>query len=344
MTLLLLVMLALFFVGMWTLNGPFDPANRVLPRIYFSDAWYWEPDAEIKPRPECWGGLLFALAGLTAYVSWIRRDRLARNLAFTGMLAGGLGFSLGQCVQAFHAWNPKLFQSGLLGTLDPYMNWWNMMEISFGAIFGGLLAAGLWLNRQKIAQDTPRDEVVVSPPWELALFAAQVALLVNAEFVGFSILARFIQFGLLMAVFPFIGILGGRYWPYLFSLVIVAVPIAGKTLRELSYSNAEISKPLGWILYVVIPLAVTLGVALWLAHQGKKGQTSGPLARVGLLLTTWLYFGLNFVFFRFPWPWKEWTGRTPSGIIFVVCALSLTTAVVVFPVRSRRALDGQMSG
>jgi hypothetical protein len=329
MTLLLLVMLVLFFVGMRTLNGPFDPANRVLPRIYFSDAWYWEPDAELKPRPECWGGLLFALAGLTAYVGWVRRDRLARNMAFTGMLAGGLGFSLGQCVQAFHAWNPERFQAGLLGRLDPYMNWWNMMEISFGAIFGGLLAAGLWLNRHKIAQDAPRDEVVISPPWEFVLLAAHLFLLVNAEFLGIPVLALFLQFGLLMALFPFVGVLGGRYWPYLFALPIVAVPIAGKTLRELAYNNAEISKPAGWILYVAIPLAVMLTAALWLAHKGKQGQTSHPLASVGLLLTTWLYFGLNFAFFRVPWPWQEWTGRTPSGIIFMICTLSLTAAAVV---------------
>jgi hypothetical protein len=132
-----------------------------------------------------------------------------------------------------------------------------------------------------------------------------------------------------MALFPFIGVLGGRYWPYLFALPIVAVPIAGKTLRELAYNNAEISKPAGWVLYVAIPLAAMLTAALWLAHKGKQGQTSRPLASVGLLLTTWLYFGLNFAFFRVPWPWQEWTGRTPSGIIFMVCALSLTVAAVV---------------
>ena len=44
------------------------------------------------------------------------------------------------------------------------------------------------------------------------------------------------------------------------------------------------------------------------------------MARIGLPVAVWLYFGLNFAFFRIPWPWKEWTGRTPSGIIFFVCA------------------------
>jgi hypothetical protein len=336
MTLLLVVMLVLFFIGMRMLNGPFDPANKVLPQVYFSADWYWEPGAELKPRPECWGGLLFALVGLTVYLGGVRRDRLARNMALTGMLAGGLGFSLGQSVQAFHAWNRELFKAGLLGKLDPYMNWWNMMEISFGAIAAGLLAAGLWLNRRKIVQNAPRDEVVISPLWEFVLFAAHLSLLVNAEFVGIPVLVLFLQFGLLMAVFPFLGILGGRYWPYLFALPIVAVPIVGKTLRELAYNHAELSKPAGWILYVVIPLAVTLAAALWLAHRGEEGQTSRPFARIGLLLTTWLYFGLNFAFFRIPWPWREWTGRTPSGILFTVCAVTLTLAAVFFGLRPRQ--------
>ena len=43
-----------------------------------------------------------------------------------------------------------------------------------------------------------------------------------------------------------------------------------------------------------------------------------------LLFNSWLYFGLNYAFFRFPWPWAEWTSRTPNGIIFTVCVLGLT--------------------
>ncbi|NQT15135.1 MAG: hypothetical protein HQ582_20425 [Planctomycetes bacterium] len=331
MTGLLLGMVVLLLVGMWTVNGPFDPQNKLLPRVYFSDHWHWEPGAQLKPRPECWGGLLLALVGLTAYVHWVRRDRLARNMALVGFLAGGLGFSLGQCVQAFHAWNPGLFRSGLLGKLDPHINWWNMMEISFGMIFGGGLALGLWLNRRGIAHDGAPDKVVISPPWEFALFAVHLVVVVGAEFWDVFVLAVFLEIGFLMALAPLIGILGGRYWPYLFALPIVAAPIAGKTLRELSYKNEEISQPLGWILFIVVPLALTLAAAIWLARNGKEGQTSRRFARVGLLLTTWLYFGLNFAFFRLPWPWEAWTGRTPSAIIFTVCALALTAAALIAP-------------
>ncbi len=41
LALLLGALLALFFLGIQALNEPFDPANRVLPRIYFSADWRW---------------------------------------------------------------------------------------------------------------------------------------------------------------------------------------------------------------------------------------------------------------------------------------------------------------
>ncbi len=49
---------------------------------------------------------------------------------------------------------------------------------------------------------------------------------------------------------------------------------------------------------------------------------------MGLLLATWMYFLLNFAFFRWPWPWAAWTIRTPNALIFAVCTLGLTVASV----------------
>ena len=325
----LAAMLGLFVVGIWTLNAPFHPTQQILPTIYFSADWVWEPGAELKPRPECWGGLLAALVGLTAYVQWGRKDALARNMALWGFLGGGLGFSVGQCVQAFHAWNRELLDTGDLAPYFAHINWWNMMETSFGAIFGGVLALGLWLNRRKIAVDESPDEVTLSPIWEAALFCLFVFVILGGEFWETPALAVFVEYSLLIGLIPLVGILVGRYWPYLFALPGVAATIAGKTLRNLCYEHAELSKPLGWTLLVALPLLAALAVALWLSAKGKKGQSSRDFARIGLLFCTWLYFILNYAFFRLPWPWTEWTGRTPSGIIFTVCAIGLTVAAVV---------------
>ena len=261
-------------------------------------------------------------------------------MALVGIVAGGIGFPCGQCVQAFHAWNRDLFETGALNSFDSYLrhiNWWNMMEITFGAISGFFLAAGLWLNRQLISDAETDDEEVaeISPAWESVLFACHVFLLVSSEFLSMRILSLYQAFGLILCALPLMGVMGGRYWPYLFALPIVAVPIAGKTLRQLSYENSEVETLSGWIMFVIVPIAVALTAALWLAHLGKQGQTSRQFARIGLIITTWLYFCLNFAFFRNPWPWAEWTGRTPSGIIFIVCSLSLTLAAVCVRARLR---------
>ncbi|MEM7231873.1 MAG: hypothetical protein AAF517_06855, partial [Planctomycetota bacterium] len=141
--LLLVGMTALLFLGVFVVNEPFDPASRELPWLYFSDHWDWEPDVD-KPRRERWGGLAFALVGCVAYARAWRGDRLAGRLAIFGVVAGGLGFSLGQSFQSFHAWHPEVFQS-VLGDFDAKVNYWNWMETIFGATAGAGLALGLAL-------------------------------------------------------------------------------------------------------------------------------------------------------------------------------------------------------
>ena len=53
-----------------------------------------------------WGGLLCALIVLVGYVGYIKKDRLARNMAFVGIMSGGLGFTMGQWIQSKNSWSP----------------------------------------------------------------------------------------------------------------------------------------------------------------------------------------------------------------------------------------------
>jgi hypothetical protein len=115
------------------------------------------------------------------------------------------------------------------------------------------------------------------------------------------------------------------------------MPIAGKTLRQLSYSEDYTPVGMGWALYVVLPIAVCTVVALLLARNANE-HTGRQFARWSLLVATWTYFGLNFAFFHLPWPWTEWTARTPNGIIYTICALALTVAAVVYG-RAGRATE-----
>jgi hypothetical protein len=328
---LMLAMLALYAIGVWALNRPFDPTNRILPRIYFSDDWRWEPGADLKPRRECWGGLAFALLGAWVWASAIRHDRLARNLAFWGVLGGALGFPLGQSLQAFHAWNPELFKTGIWFQLDPVMNWWNWMETTFGATMGASLGAGLWLNRSKIGlrEESGAIEATLAPAIEWLLVTLHVTLLLLAEFSSVRTVSAFYDLGLVLGLIPMVAVIGGRWWPFLLALPITALPIAGKTIRQLVYREKAIGLVPGWLLYGVLPLALTAFAVHWFARTLHRDHSAGEFARRTLLLCTWLYFSLNYAFFHFPWPWAEWTSRTPSALAFTVCALGLTLGAVL---------------
>ena len=320
----------------YVLNDPFDPANRKLPSIYFSDHWYWEPGEPLKPRREQWGGLLFALCWLIAYTGFIKKDLLARNMVLWGMLAGGLGFFLGQCVQAYHAWNVDWFQVSWLASFEPNINWWNMMEITFGAIFGCVLALGLWCNRQHIATNSLEEKISLEYKTELSLIAVHIVALATWNFMSFSTFDWFADRALTMGLIPILAILGGRIWPYFVCLPITALPIAGKTLRQLAYRTDDISILPGWLIYFIVPLIVVTWFAIRLIHRADKKLTGDAFCRWTLIVCTILYFALNWAFFRFPWPWSDWTGRTPSGIIFIICASGILILTFYFEPRRGR--------
>ncbi len=344
---LMLALLALFFLGCRWLNQPFDPAHRILPQIYFSADWRWLPEAALKPRPEVWGGMLAALIGVVAYAGGYRRDRLALNLALWAVLGGAIGFPLGQTLQAFHAWNLDLFQSGTLARIDSCLNWWNFMETTFGAVMGGTLGWGLWLNRHRLAVAQNTAPVTLAAPLEWALAVVYVGLLVGSEFVELPALSVFADVGLLAGLIPVVAIAGGRWWPYLLTLPITLLPIAGKTVRQLVYEEKAIGFAAGWVVYAIVPVAVAVVLAVVLARRANSGESARRFTRSSLLLATWLYFALNFGFFRYPWPWATWTRRTPNAIVFTVCALGLSWAAWKFGrAGARRAAgaSGSLSG
>ena len=336
---LMAVLVGLFFLGVYLLNQPFEPNQKILPSLYFSDHWQWEPDSDLKPRPECWGGLLFALAGAIVHAGWIRKDGLARRLAFWGFLGGAIGFPLGQSVQAFHAWNAEAFRDGFFRNLEPHINWWNMMETTFGAVFGAILAIGLWLNRNRVLLGASQESAPVGRSFETILIAAYVALLICGEFLSVRPIEPFTDLGLSMGVLPIVAIAAGRWWPYLITLPLTALPIAGKTLKQLVYQEQEIAIVPGWTLYIAVPLIITTAAAVWFIVRSESGQRAGATTGRTLLIVTWLYFGLNHAFFHFPWPWRPWTSRTPNGIIFTVCAIGITIAALTI-LRRRRESTG----
>jgi hypothetical protein len=337
--LLMLALVGIALLGIWLFNEPYDPTQRLLPRLYFSATWGWQPDVvNLQPRREVWGGLVLSLMTVCAYAWLARGDRLAPRLVGWGLLGGALGFPLGQCLQAFHAWNPDVFARGIWPALDPHVNWWNTMETTFGAVMGVAVSYGTWLHRDLVAMPSETEATVphaadaTSLAWWLAALglAVHVALLLIAEFTDIALPVAYTDVTLVMGVLPLALAAEGPWAAALIALPVTMAPIAGKTVRRLAYEQHAVAPWLGWLVYVLIPMSIAVALAWWAMRQPDRHD--GLVPRVALACTTWIYFFLNFAFFRYPWPWAPWTNRTLHALVFLACAL-IVTVIVTAPSR-----------
>ena len=328
------LMLFAFFAGHYFLNQPFAPQAGKLPAWYFSDHWKWEPGVELAPRPEKWGGLAAALLAVILYALLVRGDGLVLRLGLWGMLAGAIGFSGGQSVQAMHAWHPEWFQAEIFR----HFNWWNMMETTFGFVFGGILAFGVWRNLGHWHDPEP-TEAEIPMNGEILLGMVHASALVVWSFLSVRSFDAVADLAIPMILLPVVLAAGGRLGPALVAFPLVTLPIAGKTLRELHYRAepaVRIGREVGWLVYIILPSLVAVLLAFFWARQKRSVRGTGilPEVRTGMIVITWLFFALNWEFFRRPWPWQDWTGRTPNGVIFLVFSVCLTLAALF--VRDRR--------
>jgi hypothetical protein len=150
--------------------------------------------------------------------------------------------------------------------------------------------------------------------------------LIPWNFLSIDAIDRFADLAVTMGILPVLGIMAGRWWPYLMALPVVAVPIMGKTIRDLATEAEAIPLLAGICVYGLMPLFIVVSLAL---REGQRPQAPAlAFVRGSLVLMTWVYFYLNWAFFRYPWPWEPWTGRTPHGMIFLLCATALTTAAL----------------
>lgn len=343
LALLFVAMMAALFAGMWLLNTPFDPENRLLPTLYFSDHWYWEPNVD-RPRREKWGGLLASLSVLFFYLA-AKRDWMAVSLGLWGLLGGALGFPAGQSIQAFNAWHGDWIRSLPTAAVTNYFNWWNMMETTFGFVAGGVVGLGSWMHQSWIGRelndspllqgssespeaaglDDATEQGFFDPFLELLLLMVHLCLLVAWNFQSVAFVDRFADLAIPMIILPTFCVLSGRYWPYLMSLPVVLLPIAGKTLRFRVVEQQTSSVEVGWYLYVVLPLSLATLTVLFFATR-RSSRLRSWFVPTSLVVSVWLLFLLNDAFFNSPWVWLPWTGRTINGLMFFVFAVCLTLA------------------
>ncbi len=175
------------------------------------------------------------------------------------------------------------------------------------------------------------------------MLLVHLGLLLGSEFIDTDglppgSLLRYISLytdhGLLMSALPIACIVGGRMWPFLLLLPVVTAPIAGKTVRALAYQSDSMTIPESWA-YLIVPVAVMFRVAVFLLSSQRRDSNHASFnLAIALAACTICFFGLNTRFFNYPWPWLEWTGRTPNQIIFGACALLLLVAAEAIMAKS----------
>ncbi len=123
-------------LGRRLINEPLDPPHRY-PRIYFSRrALEGEDLGKDPPRRESWGGLLFGLLTLCIGAWAGLGDGSVALMGLVGFCGGAAGFSVGEMIQAKGMWGP-----GEQRRKCPWVDWWKVMEMTFGLIGGASVGA-----------------------------------------------------------------------------------------------------------------------------------------------------------------------------------------------------------
>lgn len=125
-----------------------------------------------KPRPEIWAGLAL---GALALLVWLGRGEARKTLwcyAMWGGVGGGAGFAIGAWIQV----------AGANRWPEAGIDWWKMMEFSFGLLLGLGYGIAAWLNRREAAGEQPALPAK-QPYWQAALLAlAAIAVGIGIEY------------------------------------------------------------------------------------------------------------------------------------------------------------------
>jgi hypothetical protein len=130
------------YLGKRLLNYPMDPPRRY-PLVYFSRRATGDIETD-RPRQESWGGMLFGLLALVLYGRYALHVPEVWRLAGIGFVAGGIGFALGEVIQAWGIWRKPLGERA-----QPWIDWWKAMEMTFGAIGGAGIGLALALTARE---------------------------------------------------------------------------------------------------------------------------------------------------------------------------------------------------
>lgn len=149
-------------------------------------------------------------------------------------------------------------------------------------------------------------------------------MLIAVDFAAIEYVDALYDLGLILVFIPVVAIPGGRWWPFWQVLPLTMIPITGKTIRSVLPNNVDANIAVGSLCFGVIPIALSLAMAMWAGQDSRRNRDGHSFVRWSLLVATWTYFYLNFVFFGYPWPWKDPAGPLARGVIYLVAIIGLT--------------------
>ena len=310
-----LVMVAAFYVGWWTVNRP-----RL---IYFS-----------IDRSEIWCGLLF---GGIAFLVWLTvrgGTRIPFQLAGWAALGGGIGY-------------PVAVTLATLGrhSAHPGADWWKLAETTFGAFMGAAIGAGTYLLKDRLPSrdETPEPApATASHPWAMVLAGALGVVVANALYAGFTIGGTSRAFHDHM---PWI-LLGPVLWCVAFYSQKAAWQI-GVTMTFFA-SAADLllywhhDETLGNAVFLWTVLGLTTVAVSWKV-TGWSTESDGAEARKAFSFLIWAALALSWLLLfvnravlnstadavaaaggRWPFLWHAWGSGKLVGLGFIIAALVLT--------------------
>jgi len=305
-------MLVLGAIGMQLLNRPHNPPEQ-LPLIYFSAR------NDPKPRVEWWGGLWFALIGLMVYTGVFKKHRQAVAMALWGIVAGAVGFSFGEVLQAWGT-HQKPFGEAV----QRWMDWWKVMEMTFGFIAGAGLGIG-WKGTGLSATPPPKPQ-----PWhrrwdDLTILLWLIPVLAVELGIGWAK-----GWEKLPAIWMLIGLLGslaGSGWAPFGTGVAVTLGFASNTVLYLVGERKLLAFGLGF--------PGVVGLLFFTPYLSPLLDRREVPARTWWLWTVWMQTGLTWAKYLpevlLKPDERSWFVRWGSGgvveVSFVVLAVILTLLV-----------------
>ncbi len=315
----ILLMVAAFYVGWWTVNRP--------KLIYFS-----------IDRSEIWCGLLFAGIAFLAWLTVRGGTRVPLQLAGWAALGGGIGY-------------PVAVTMATIGRNSAYAaghDWWKLAETTFGAFMGAAIGRGAYLLKDQLPsrdESTEPKPAPASHPWALVLVGALGVVVANGLYAGFTIGGTSRAFHNHM---PWI-LLGPVLWCVAFGSQKAAWQI-GVTMTFFASAAALVlywhhDETLGNAMFLWTVLGLATLVVSWKV-TGWSSESDGAVARQAFSFLVWAALVLSWLLLfvnraalnstpdavakaggRWPYLWHAWGSGKLVGFGFIVAALVLTWMV-----------------